>query len=72
MIVIHIGANEPLPLARPGYERVLVEEFNGQRHAVFMPAECCEMHRGYSDIGNAISYIRGQAPEMAIRKVELV
>ncbi len=53
-------------------ERVLVDEFNGLRHAVFIPAECCELHRGHSDIGNAINYIRGQAPGMAIRKVELI
>jgi len=72
MIILRVNEGEPLPLARPGYERVLVDEFNGLRHAVFIPAECCELHRGHSDIGNAINYIRGQAPGMAIRKVELI
>ena len=41
MLIIRVDEGEALPLARSGYCRVLVEEWNshGIRHVVFIPAE---------------------------------
>ena len=71
MLIIRVDEGEALPLARSGYRRVLLEEWNshGIRHVVFIPAEAApQMHRGYSDIVAVINYIRQVAPGLAIRK----
>lgn len=75
MLIIRVDEGEALPLARPGFCRVLVEEWNshGIRHVLFIPAEATpQMHRGYSDIVTVINYIRQVAPGLAIRKVEML
>ena len=75
MLIIRMNDGDPLPLARPGYCRVIVEEWNshGVRHVLFVPADATpQMHRGYSDIVAVINYIRQVAPGLTMRKVEML
>lgn len=75
MLIIRVDEGEALPLAQPGYARVLIEEWNshGVRHMLFVPAEMTpQMHRGYSDIVAVINYIRQVAPGLTMRKVEML
>lgn len=72
MLVIPVGANETLPLRRTGFCRVLVEEFDDKRHVCFVPVEFLSYHRGYSDMLDAVSHIRAQAPGLSMKKVEML
>ena len=67
-----VDEGEALPLARPGYQRVLVTEFTGMQHCCFVPAEFVGLHRSHGDLVKAINYIRNQAPGLTMRKVEML
>lgn len=72
MIIIRMNDGDPLPLARPGYQRVLVTEFTGMQHCCFVPAEHVGLHRSHGDLVKAVEYIRSQAPGLTMRKVEML
>lgn len=72
MLIIRVDESEALPLARPGYQRVLVTEFSGLRHVCFVPAEFVGLHRSHGDLVKAVEYIRSQYPGLTMRKVEML
>lgn len=72
MIIIRVDEGEALPLARSGYERVLVTEFTGMQHVVFVNAEFGRLYRGHSDIIKLLQVIRLHMPGLTMRKVQML
>jgi len=72
MLIIRVDEGESVPLARPGHQRVLVTEFTGMQHCCFVPAELVGLHRSHGDLVKAVEYIRSQAHDLTMRKVEML
>ena len=72
MLIIRVDEGEALPLARSGYCRVLVTEFSGLQHVVFVNAGFGRLYRGHSDIIKLLKAIRLHMPGLTMRKVEML